>query len=114
MDIEGAQPGAEPCHGGLQGGIATQPPPFAAHQRGWLPQAIEQRDAEAETGSRTELALDRQGATHFPHQLITDGQAQTGATKAAIDIGFHLLERGKEQRLLLFGDADAGIRHRDN
>ena len=107
------QPGPQPLHGALQGNIFAKQPPLLAGQRRGIPLTLAQRELEGEPGAVPRFALERQRAPHLLGQLVADGQAQPGATEASGYVGLHLLERGEQAILLLFGDTDAGVADRD-
>lgn len=67
------------------------------------------RQPEAEAGPRTQDALQRQLPAHQLHDLAGDGEAQARALTAPGHPPMGALERLEDARLILRGDALAGI-----
>ena len=68
-----------------------------------------QRNADAEGGSLAELALRVDGPAVQLHQLLHQGQADTGALEAAAARTLHAMEALEEPRQLVRRNAGAGI-----
>ena len=69
--------------------------------------------ATPRTCCRPGAARHLERAAHLPHQRGHDGQAQAGAAVAPGGRSVGLRERLEDQRVLVFGDADAGVGDRE-
>ena len=83
-----------------------------ARRLGGLGRPAEAR-AEGEGAAPARLALDGELPVHERDELRRDGEAEAGAPVLARRRRVLLLEGAEDRRLLLAGDADAGVAHRE-
>src|SRR6516164_9286418 len=73
---------------------------------------IEYRNGKVKLGTHTDFALDPDSATVGLHQMLGDGQAQTGAPGLARARYIDAIKTLEDSRLVRLRDADTGVGHR--
>ena len=74
---------------------------------------VRQRNGDAEGRAVAGAAVERDRAAHALDDPLGNGEAEAGAAELARRAAVALLELEEDPRLILCGDADAGVAHRE-